>query len=67
MARLDPFAMVQDPSNDDAFSFAGVNTRLNQLTIDGIRQNDEFGLNNNGYPTQRSPSRANAMLSGAVP
>ncbi|CAN5286296.1 TonB-dependent receptor [soil metagenome] len=55
VARTDPFAMISDPSNDDAFSFAGVNTRLNQLTIDGIRQNDEFGLNNNGYPTQRSP------------
>ncbi|WP_295707358.1 TonB-dependent receptor [uncultured Brevundimonas sp.] len=54
VARLDPFATV-DASNDDALSFAGVNTRLNQLTIDGIRQNDEFGLNGNGYPTQRSP------------
>ncbi|WP_292067251.1 TonB-dependent receptor [Brevundimonas sp. UBA7664] len=54
VARLDPFATI-DASNDDALSFGGVNTRLNQLTIDGIRQNDEFGLNGNGYPTQRSP------------
>ena len=54
VSRLDPFASI-DPSNEDALSFAGTNTRLNQLTVDGIRQNDEFGLNGNGYPTQRSP------------
>lgn len=53
-ARLDPFATV-DPTNQDALSFGGVNTRFNQLTVDGVRQNDDFGLNNNGYPTQRSP------------
>lgn len=61
-ARLDPFATI-DPSNEDALSFAGVATRLNQLTVDGIRQNDEFGLNNNGYPTQRSPISLDAVQS----
>ena len=60
VARLDPFATI-DPSNEDALSFAGVNTRLNQLTVDGIRQNDEFGLNGNGYPTQRSPISLDAV------
>lgn len=60
VARLDPFATI-DPSNDDALSFAGTNTRLNQLTVDGIRQNDEFGLNGNGYPTQRSPISLDAV------
>lgn len=59
-ARLDPFATI-DPSNEDALSFAGTNTRLNQLTVDGIRQNDEFGLNGNGYPTQRSPISLDAV------
>lgn len=54
VARLDPFVTI-DASNSDAVSFAGTNTRFNQLTVDGIRQNDDFGLNNNGYPTQRSP------------
>lgn len=61
VARLDPFAMVIDPSNDDAFGFAGMSNRLNQLTVDGMRQNDEFGLNNNGYPTQRSPISMEAI------
>lgn len=54
IARLDPFVTI-DASNQNAMSFAGVNTRFNQLTVDGVRQNDDFGLNNNGYPTQRQP------------
>lgn len=61
VARLDPFASIQDPDNEDALSFAGANTRFNQLTVDGIRQNDDFGLNNNGYPTQRSPISIDAV------
>lgn len=61
VARIDPFAVVQDPDNQDALSFGGVNTRFNQLTVDGIRQNDDFGLNNNGYPTQRSPISLDAV------
>ncbi|WP_293678723.1 TonB-dependent receptor [uncultured Phenylobacterium sp.] len=59
-ARLDPFATI-DPTNQDALSFAGTNTRFNQLTVDGVRQNDDFGLNNNGYPTQRSPISLDAV------
>ncbi len=60
IARLDAFASI-DPSNADALSFAGTNTRFNQLTVDGIRQTDDFGLNNNGYPTQRSPISLEAI------
>ncbi|MDP3855014.1 TonB-dependent receptor [Phenylobacterium sp.] len=63
VARLDPFATI-DASNQDALSFAGTNTRFNQLTVNGVRQNDDFGLNNNGYPTQRSPIPLDAV--GAV-
>lgn len=59
-ARLDPFATI-DPTNQDALSFAGTNSRFNQLTVDGVRQNDDFGLNNNGYPTQRSPISLDAV------
>jgi hypothetical protein len=60
VARIDPFASI-DPTNQDALSFAGANTRFNQLTVDGVRQNDDFGLNNNGYPTQRSPISLDAV------
>jgi len=62
IARLDVFATL-DPGNSKALSFAGTNTRFNQLTVDGIRQNDDFGLNNNGYPTQRSPISLDAIQS----
>ena len=60
VARLDPFVSI-DPTNQDALSFAGTHTRFNQLTVDGVRQNDDFGLNNNGYPTQRSPISLDAV------
>ena len=36
-------------------SIAGSNIRFNSLTVDGIAQNDNFGLNKNGYPTRRTP------------
>ncbi len=64
-ARINPFATI-DASNQDALSFVGVNSRFNQLTVDGIRQNDDFGLNNNGYPTQRSPISIDAVQSVQV-
>jgi hypothetical protein len=57
---IDPKAII-DPANADALEVAGVNNRYNSLTIDGVRQNDDFGLNNNGYPTQRSPISIDAI------
>jgi len=38
-----------------SLSIGGANNRYNSTTIDGMRQDDDFGLNGNGYPTQRSP------------
>ncbi len=58
--RLDPKAWI-DPTNSDALEIAGVNNRYNSITIDGVRQSDDFGLNNNGYPTQRSPLSVEAI------
>lgn len=52
--RQDPKVYV-DRFNSDAIQIAGTNNRFNLLTVDGVRQNDDFGLNNNGYPTLRSP------------
>ena len=52
--RQDPRLTI-DLSNSNAISIGGVNNRLNSLTVDGVRQNDEFGLNQSGYPTQRTP------------
>ena len=36
-------------------TIAGGNPRTNNITVDGIGQNDDFGLNFGGYPTERSP------------
>jgi len=54
VVRTTPFATV-DPTNNDALSIGGQNTRYNAILIDGIRQSDDFGLNGNGYPTLNSP------------
>lgn len=58
--RIDPKAWI-DPTNSDALEVAGVNNRYNSITIDGVRQSDDFGLNNGGYPTQRSPISIDAI------
>ncbi len=58
--RIDPKAWV-DATNSDALEVAGVNNRYNSITVDGVRQSDDFGLNNNGYPTQRSPISLDAV------
>ena len=44
-----------------AMSVAGANVRFNSLTVDGVKQNDDFGLNKNGYPTRRSPISLDAI------
>jgi outer membrane receptor for ferrienterochelin and colicin len=58
--RQDPRLTI-DLSNSNAISIGGVNNRLNSLTVDGVRQNDEFGLNQSGYPTQRTPLSMDAI------
>ena len=65
VARLNPFITL-DPSNLDAVLVAGVNSKYNSLTVDGVKQNDDFGLNANGYPTQRSPISTDAVQAVAV-
>ncbi|HCX10206.1 MAG TPA: hypothetical protein DHU81_07630, partial [Hyphomonas sp.] len=39
---------------------------FNSLTVDGIRMNDNFGLNSNGYPTERIPFSYDAIEQVAV-
>ncbi len=58
--RTDPRVVI-DQSNLNAISIGGVNNRFNSLTVDGIRQNDEFGLNQSGFPTQRGPVSVDAI------
>jgi outer membrane receptor for ferrienterochelin and colicin len=51
---IDPRIYVDEAFND-AVQCAGANARFNSLTVDGVRLNDNFGLNSNGYPTERMP------------
>ncbi|PCI31934.1 MAG: hypothetical protein COB54_08645 [Alphaproteobacteria bacterium] len=44
-----------------ALSIAGANFRFNSVTIDGVAQNDNFGLSLNASATQRSPISIDAI------
>ena len=54
IVRLDPRIYV-DEAFVDGIQCAGANPRFNSLTVDGVRLNDSFGLNSNGFPTERMP------------
>lgn len=54
--RIDPRIYVDESRGDiNAVQCGGKNPRFNSLTVDGVRTNDLFGLNSNGYPTERMP------------
>jgi outer membrane receptor for ferrienterochelin and colicin len=42
-------------------SVQGMNPRFNSITVDGIREDDDFGLSSNGYPTLQSPIALSAV------
>jgi hypothetical protein len=58
--RANPLVTVET-DGDSSMSIAGSNPRYNSFTVDGVKQNDDFGLNGNGYPTQRSPISIDAV------
>jgi hypothetical protein len=62
LVRMNPFVTV-DEANSNALIVAGTNNHFNTIYLDGVRQSDDFGLNNNGYPTQRSPFSLNIIES----
>lgn len=51
--RRNPLVNVLD-NDDRSISILGSNPRYNSITVDGVRQDDDFGLNGSGYATQRS-------------
>ena len=63
--RLDPRIYV-DEAFVDGIQCAGANPRFNSLTVDGVRLNDSFGLNSNGFPTERMPFGFDAINQVAV-
>ena len=65
--QQDPRIYIDQSRGDqDSIQCNGANPRYNSLTVDGIRLNDGFGLNSNGYPTQRMPFPYDAINSVAV-
>jgi len=58
VARMNPLASI---NGNGELVFAGSNPRSNSLTVDGISQNDDFGLNYGGYPTQQPPVSLDAI------
>ncbi|MCQ8878642.1 TonB-dependent receptor [Pseudoalteromonas shioyasakiensis] len=58
IARLNPLASI---NGSGELTFAGNNPRTNSLTVDGIGQNDDFGLNYGGYPTAQPPVALDAI------
>ena len=63
--RLDPRVYV-DEDFVDAVQCVGANPRFNSLTVDGVKLNDNFGLNSNSYPTQRMPFPYDAIETVAL-
>ena len=55
--------ILVDPSvaRGPAVSMAGANFRFNSVTIDGVAQNDNFGLSKNASATQRTPISIDAI------
>lgn len=47
----DPRINVDTEDDGFAINCAGKNNRFNSITLDGVGQNDRFGLNANGYST----------------
>ncbi|MBO9492266.1 TonB-dependent receptor [Endozoicomonas sp. G2_1] len=58
--RANPLVSIL-PGSSAPITIAGSNPRFNSITVDGISQNDDFGLNDGGYPTQRSPLPFDAL------
>ncbi|MGB1068496.1 MAG: TonB-dependent receptor [Henriciella sp.] len=63
--RIDPRIYI-DESGQNSVQCGGKNSRFNSLTVDGVRLNDNFGLNSNGYPTERIPFSYDAIQEVAV-
>lgn len=60
LIRTDPRIYINE-SNARDIQCGGANPRFNSLTVDGVRTNDNFGLNSSGYPTERMPFSYDAI------
>ncbi|MDV6328450.1 TonB-dependent receptor [Idiomarina sp. Sol25] len=60
VVRMSPYVNLFS-GDSTPMSIGGANPRYNSVSIDGVGVNDDFGLNSNGYPTQRSPISLDAV------
>lgn len=58
--------LVNAGAGTGVISVAGVNPRYNALAIDGVLQQDDFGLGDSVYPTARSPISLDAVEVASV-
>ncbi|MCU0753885.1 MAG: TonB-dependent receptor [Xanthomonadales bacterium] len=63
--RLDP-RIVQIDKGRGGISAGGQNNRYNAINIDGVPTNDEFGLNDNGFPALNQPISLDALEEIAI-
>ncbi|TMN72635.1 TonB-dependent receptor [Pseudoalteromonas sp. S1727] len=62
--RIDPRVTIDDSRG--SINCGGGNSRFNSLTLDGVRMNDNFGLNASGYPTINAPFSFDSIEQVAV-
>ncbi|MDN7125121.1 TonB-dependent receptor [Pseudidiomarina sp. 1APP75-32.1] len=65
VVQIDPRIYINETNARD-IQCGGGNPRFNSLTVDGVRTNDNFGLNSSGYPTERMPFSYDAIEQVAV-
>lgn len=66
LVRIDPRVSISEDNGDESIICAGSHPRFSSLTVDGVRMNDSFGLNYNGYPTTRMPFSFDAIDQVAI-
>jgi len=60
--KLNPMVAIDNEEDgEESISIGGAHPRTNDIKVDGVSFNDDFGLNSNGYPSQRSPINFNAV------
>ena len=59
-AKFNPYASITEDDRNE-LTVAGQNNRFNNVQIDGVRTNDQFGLNSNGVGSFNNPVATDAI------
>jgi hypothetical protein len=63
--RIDPRVYINEADVDNV-QCLGANPRFNSMTVDGVKMNDNFGLNRSGWPTERMPFPYDAIENASL-